>query len=141
MGLAGAAVLLAVQLVPYGHDHPNPLPLAEPSWDSPATRQLAKRACFNCHSFETEWPWYAAIAPASWLVFHDVHEGRRKLNFSTWQNGVLDGESPAVIAKQIRDGEMPPWQYLLAHPEARLSPAEKKQLSAGLQATVKRSLK
>lgn len=139
--ITGMAVLLVIQLIPYGRDHRNPPVISEPRWDSPATRQLAKRACFNCHSFETVWPWYASLAPASWLVSHDVLEGRGKLNFSSWQNGVRDGESPAVVAKQIREGAMPPWQYLLAHPEARLSLAEKKLLSDGLQATIKGSLK
>ena len=138
---AGLAVLLLIQFVPYGHDHRNPPVSGEPLWDSGATRALAKRACFNCHSFETVWPWYAAIAPASWLVTHDVHEGRKELNFSAWDNGRREGESPAKISKQIKQGAMPPWQYRIAHPEARLTAAEKQQLSDGLGATLKASIK
>lgn len=133
--------LLLVQLVPYGRDHRNPAAVREPNWDSPATRSLAKRACFNCHSFETVWPWYASIAPASWLVRYDVQEGRKELNFSDWQDGRLEGESPAKVSKQIRNGKMPPWQYRIAHPEARLTPAEKQQLTDGLGATIRASVK
>jgi cytochrome c551/c552 len=135
------AGLLLIQLVPYGRDHRDPPVEQEPNWDSPSTRALAKRACFNCHSFETVWPWYASIAPASWLVTYDVREGRKELNFSAWQNGKREGESPAKVSKHIRNGDMPPWQYRLAHPEARLSPAEKQQLIDGLGATIRASVK
>jgi len=85
VGLGLPLVFLALQLVPYGRDHVNPSKVSEPAWDSPATRALAKQACFDCHSNETEWPAYARIAPASWLVQHDVEEGRAVLNFSEWQ--------------------------------------------------------
>ena len=61
--------------VPYGRDHVNPPVGAEPSWDSPETRALARQACFDCHSNETEWPAYSTVAPVSWLIQHDVSEG------------------------------------------------------------------
>lgn len=141
IALAGVAALLLIQLVPYGRDHRSPPVVREPHWDSPLTRELAKRACFNCHSYETVWPWYATIAPASWLVGYDVQQGRKELNFSDWQDGRREGESPAKVAKQIRNGSMPPWQYRLAHPEARLTAAEKQLLMDGLAATIKVSVK
>ena len=72
----GFIALLVIQLVPYGRDHVNPPTTSEPAWDSPNTRALAKQACFDCHSDETEWPLDSHIAPASWLVQHDVNEGR-----------------------------------------------------------------
>jgi hypothetical protein len=65
-------VAVLIQLVPFGRDHTNPVVTAEPRWDSPVTRELADRACFDCHSNETEWPWYAGVAPVSWLVYRDV---------------------------------------------------------------------
>jgi len=80
--LAGVIVLIAIQLVPYGHAHTNPPVTGDPQWDSPQTRELAKRACFDCHSNETVWPWYSNIAPVSWLIQHDVDEGRSRMNFS-----------------------------------------------------------
>jgi hypothetical protein len=85
VGVVLIGALLLIQLVPYGRDHDNPPVQSEPPWDSPDTRALARQACFDCHSNETEWPAYANIAPVSWLVQRDVDEGRAVLNFSEWQ--------------------------------------------------------
>ncbi len=127
--------LVVMQLVPYGRNHSNPPIILEPAWDSSDTRALAKRACFDCHSFETRWPWYSWFAPSSWLVQSDVDRGRRKLNFSEWQNGGRKGERPDKIRGEIMEDEMPPLAFRLAHPEARLSDAEKRRLIYGLTAT------
>lgn len=124
-------IFLAIQLVPYGRDHTNPPVVAEPAWDSATTRELAVRACFDCHSNETVWPWYSNIAPISWAVQNDVEEGREKLNFSEW-DGSQDGDE---AAETVRDRSMPPTQYLLAHASARLSDAELVALERGLAAT------
>ena len=85
--LAGVCALLAaaIQLLPVGAPRDNPPVVAEPAWDSPRTRELFVRACADCHSNQTRWPWYSRVAPASWLVAHDVAEGRRELNVSEWQ--------------------------------------------------------
>src|SRR5690348_9189375 len=91
-GLGLFLVMLVIQLVPYGHDRVNPPVTAEPAWDSPETRALAKQACFDCHSNETEWPAYSKVAPVSWLIQHDVTEGRSKLNFSEWQRPQKDAK-------------------------------------------------
>jgi hypothetical protein len=124
---------LAIQLVPYGRNHTNPPVTAEPTWDSPQTRDLAARACFDCHSNQTDWPWYTNIAPVSWLTQRHVDEGRAKLNFSMWGTGRQKTQS---IGSQIKSGEMPPWDYLLLHQAARLGDAEKAYLISGLQATL-----
>jgi mono/diheme cytochrome c family protein len=124
-----AIVFVVLQLVPYGRDHANPPGTGEPAWSSPRVRELAKRACFDCHSNETVWPWYSSVAPVSWLVQRDVDHGRRALNFST-NRGEAD-----EAAELVREGEMPPWFYLPLHSEARLGDAEKQELVAGLIAT------
>jgi cytochrome c551/c552 len=134
--LVGIGIFLLIQLIPYGKDYINPPVVSEPNWDSQQTRVLAKRACFDCHSNETVWPWYSKIAPVSWLVYRDVIEGRRRLNFSDWQNSYL--RDLGEIASVINEGEMPPFQYLPMHPSARLSTAEKTQLINGLEATLSR---
>jgi mono/diheme cytochrome c family protein len=131
VGLLGA--LIAIQLVPYGRDHSNPPVTGEPAWDSPQTRALAKQACFDCHSNETEWPAYASIAPASWLVQHDVNEGRAALNFSEWTRPQKESKE---AAKEVREGDMPPAAYKLMHAHARLSPADLDRLAQGLTQTV-----
>lgn len=99
-------------------------------WDSPTTEKLAKSACFDCHSNETRYPWYSNIAPMSWLVNHDINEGRRKMNFSTNTHLFSD-----EMEKQIESGEMPKSVYLPLHPEANLTAEQKKQLIDGLIAT------
>jgi hypothetical protein len=128
-----AVAVVAIQLVPYGRDHTNPPRVVEPTWDRPETRELAVRACFDCHSNETAWPWYAHVAPTSWLVQSDVDEGRRVLNFSDWSRGY---EEAAEAAEVVLENEMPPRSYTILHPEARLSPHEKRELAAGLNATL-----
>ena len=87
-------------------------------------------ACFACHSNMTHWPWYASVAPASWLTQRDVEDGRRILNFSEWDRPGASGEA----AEAVREGSMPPLQFKILHPEARLSDAEKQQLIRGLEA-------
>ena len=124
--------LLAIQLVPYGRDHDNPPVVAEPSWDSPQTLDLAVRACFDCHSNETVWPWYSNVAPVSWLVQRDVDEGREELNYSEWNRPQEEAEESA---ETVLDGSMPLPSYLLTHPDARLTDAELAILSDGLAAT------
>jgi hypothetical protein len=127
------AAMLAIQLVPYGRDHANPPVRTEPSWDSPATRRLAKQACFDCHSNETEWPAYARIAPVSWLVQHDVNEGRAVLNFSEWQR---PQEEATEASEEVLEREMPPVPYRLMHALARLSAADRERLASGLAKTL-----
>ncbi len=124
--------LLAIQLVPYGRAHSAPPVVAEPTWSSLEVRALAKRACFDCHSNETRWPWYSNVAPVSWLVQHDVDEGREELNYSEWHGPT---KASKKAAEEVREGEMPPAIYLWMHPEARLTAPEREQLAQGLATT------
>jgi len=128
-------LFLLIQLIPIGKDHTNPPIVSEPNWDSPATRDLVKRACFDCHSNETIWPWYSNVAPVSWLVWNDVRAGRSRMNFSDWDRGFQPGAGE--IAEVLQEGEMPPAQYLLMHPAARLSAADKQALINGLRNSIR----
>ena len=133
IGLDVLGALLAIQVVPYGRGHTNPPITGEPAWDAPQTRALAKRACFDCHSNETQWPGYASIAPVSWLVEHDVTEGRSVLNLS--EGGGRQTEAKDA-AEEVMEGEMPPVAYTLVHAHARLNAAERDQLAQGLVRTL-----
>ncbi len=124
---------IAIQFVPYGREHTNPKVVAEPRWDSPATRELFFKACSNCHSNETVWPWYSNIAPVSWLIQRDVDEGREYFNISMW--GVQEKNKGDDAAEEIEEGKMPPWFYLLGNPSARLSEKDKEVFIKGLRAT------
>jgi mono/diheme cytochrome c family protein len=136
IGLAAVALVALAQLVPYGRSHTNPPVKAEPQWSSPQTRALAVKACFDCHSNETTWPWYSNVAPVSWLVQSDVSGGRSALNFSDW-NRAHEGAGDVIEA--VSGGSMPPWYYTIEHPEAKLSATEKQALMAGLAATLRNS--
>jgi hypothetical protein len=132
-GLGILVVLLAIQLAPYGRDHANPPARVEPLWDTPATRALAVRACYNCHSNETVWPWYSHVAPMPWFTQSDVDEGRRDLNFSEWERPQKEAREAAAV---VRKGEMPPWYYALVHRDTSLTAAERQALARGLEATL-----
>ena len=132
LGVALIAGIGAIQFVPYGRDHTNPAVAQEPAWDGPQTRLLAARACFDCHSNETVWPWYSNVAPVSWLIQRDVDEGRRALNYSEWNRGQKEARE---AAKTVTKGEMPPWFYALPGTSARLTPSERSTLVAGLATT------
>jgi hypothetical protein len=134
--VGGIALFALAQAVPYGRSHTNPPVQAEPRWDSTATRALAQRACFDCHSNLTNWRWYTNVAPVSWLVQRDVDGGRSSLNFSEW-NKPQDGAGDAAGA--AAGGSMPPWFYVILHPSASLSSADKQALINGLAATLRNS--
>lgn len=125
-----ATVLVAIQFVPV--ERANPPVSREVAWDSPGTRELAQRACYDCHSNETVWPWYSRVAPASWLVAKDVDEGREHLNFSEW-DGPNEGLDEMV--ETIESGAMPLKPYVMLHPEAALSQREITELIRGLRKT------
>ena len=130
--VVAAGLLGAAQLIPYGRSHGNPATVAEPKWNAPETRELFFRVCRDCHSNETEWPWYSQIAPVSWLVQYDVDEGRSHFNVSEWGQGEQHGDE---AAKMVREGEMPLWFYLPLHSEARLTPEEHARFVEGLVQT------
>lgn len=128
--IAGAALaLLAIQFVPVARTNPSEdAPLRAPA-DIAA---VLDRCCADCHSTRTRWPWYAHVAPASWLVGRDVRVGRQNLNFSYWAD--LPASEQRIKAKQIMDQlamrAMPVRQYLILHPKARPTAGEIERLRA-----------
>jgi hypothetical protein len=114
------ALAVVSQMIPINRSNP---PVTHEFGASQELSAVLRRACYDCHSNETVWPWYSRVAPLSWLVAHDVHEGREHLNFSTW--GEYPEEKQAKLRKEVweevSEGKMPPFRYLPAHPEARLS--------------------
>lgn len=131
-GIVLVIVLAILQLVPYGRDHANPPIESQPAWDNPHTAELFDRACADCHSHATEWPWYSHVAPVSWLVYRDVVEGRGEFNIHADPDHRGHADD---AAEEVAEGEMPLKIYLPLHPEARLSEGERRELIAGLKAT------
>jgi hypothetical protein len=130
--IAGVVVGVGLQFVPVKHIGSNPTQrykLDAP----PEVEAIMRRACFDCHSHETRWPLYSRIAPGSWLMARDVHNGRNHLNFSEWAD--VDEEERQTdfenAWEQVESGEMPKWFYIFPfHPDAKLSDADKATLKA-----------
>lgn len=127
--IGGAVAFLLIQAVPYGRDHASPPVVREAPWDGPRTRELAAGACFDCHSNETVWHWYSHIAPASWLLYGDVTDGREALNFSEWQ----DNAQALGCAEAVDRGSMPPSAYAVAHTNAQLTDAQRAEMVQGFR--------
>lgn len=123
--LALGAAVVGAQFVGYARTNP---PVSSDVAAPPEVQSVLRRACFDCHSNQTEWPWYSAVAPLSWLLGHDVLEGRRRLNFSEWGDYASDPETLVYklqqIAASVANGSMAPWYYQVLHPSARLSGAD-----------------
>src|SRR5260370_9158394 len=117
-----AAILIAIQFAPV--DRRN-----FPAQDGPLApfpvKAALRSACYDCHSNQTRWPWYSAVAPASWWAAQEVNEGRRRLNFSAWGDYASDPGTESQKLDEIADfvasGAMAPWYYRALHQEARLS--------------------
>ncbi len=124
-----AIALVAIQFVPVERTNP-PVETEVPA--AAEVRAVLRRACFDCHSNETVWPWYSRVAPVSWLVAHDVHEGREEMNFSTWNRLTTKEQDHAQREcwEKVGEGEMPPRLYLQPHPKAHLSAADRSVLRA-----------
>ena len=126
-------LFIGIQFVPYGKDHSNPKSVAEPPWNTKKTRATFFKLCGACHSNETTWPIYSNIAPISWLVQHDVDEGRENLNVSMWNVQKRNKGNEAV--HEYEEGDMPPWIYQFPRPQNKLSQNDKEEFIAGLKAT------
>jgi hypothetical protein len=132
--VAVVVVFLAAQAVPYGRDHSNAPITGEPEWATPQTRELMKRACFDCHSNEVNWPWYSNVAPMSWALWKHVEDGRNKVNYSEFD---LRQREADESLEEVEQGSMPPPYYTFGglHSEANLSADELAALIDGLANT------
>jgi hypothetical protein len=134
VGVTLVLVMIGAQAIPYGKNHTNPPVTAEPRWDSPETRAVVKTACFDCHSNETNWPWYSTIAPASWMMQREVEAARTKLNFSEWRRG----HNARAIEEALKR-RMPLKFYTRMNAHARLGPSDRISLMRGLTRTIELS--
>lgn len=146
--LLGILAFGLLQLAPSPYDlsappaDPKASVTADPDVPAPV-HAILKRACMDCHSYETRIPWYGRVAPSSWMLAKDVTEARQAMNLSEW-----GAKSPAVhfaltaaACEGVRSGRMPRKQYLLMHPEAKLSPADIDTLCSWSQAAMQTMLR
>ncbi len=96
---------------------------------------LMRAACYDCHSYETKYPWYANVAPVSWWLKGHINEGREHLNYSmygTWSAGD-QAEAVEETLEAVKEGWMPLDSYKWNHPEARLTTAQRQNISTWLE--------
>ncbi len=133
MGLLG--VLLIAQFKTIQRTNP---PLEGDLAAPPQINTLLRRACYDCHSNETQWPWYTYIAPVSWLIAHDVERGRQELNFSKWGSyyPVTRRRKLQWMGRALREENMPPWTYRILHPGAGLTQHDLMVLQQWIEAEI-----
>jgi len=104
----------------------------------PHIKTLLTRACYDCHSNETRWPWYAYIAPVSWLIVHDVERGRQELNFSEWGSYYPATRIRKLqwMGRALRNENMPPWTYRIFHPGTGLTQRDLTVLEQWIEAEI-----
>ncbi|MGO9454396.1 MAG: heme-binding domain-containing protein [Candidatus Binataceae bacterium] len=130
--VSSVALLSVAQLIPAPLTNP---PSKGELFVPPEVVATLRRACYDCHSNQTRWPWYSRVAPLSWAVAHDVDVGRKEINFSEW------GEYyPATRERKLKwmqralsKEDMPPWSYRLMQPGARLSHEDRAQLEEWIE--------
>jgi len=123
IALSTGLLFAGIQLWPAGRTNP---PTTAGLDAPPEVTAVLRRVCFDCHSNETRWPWYAYVAPVSWWMVHDVDEGRAELNFSEW--GALPEQKrerrAAKLIEEIEEDAMPPKSYRRLHGDARVTEEE-----------------
>lgn len=119
----GILLVLFISAFIFSGERTNPPIERHVAWSNPHVKEIFTKACADCHSNETKWPWYSKVAPVSWFVIHHVNEGREEFNLSMTKVGEFD---PAP--KMIKNGKMPLESYLFIHSDAKLTKLEKQQL-------------
>lgn len=98
-------------------------------------RDLVTGACYDCHSYATQYPWYVHITPVNFIMQHHINEGREHLNFSRWDK-YAGSKDAGECGEMIQKGEMPPGYYKLMHAHGRLSDAQQQLLMSWFAANI-----
>lgn len=122
--------LIVIQFIPFGIPESkagNDSTIVSSGLMSDQVHLLLRKSCFDCHSDQTELPWYSRVAPVSWLLANHINEGKEHLNFSEWEGYSKREKTGRLedIKDEVESGGMPLKSYLLMHPGAKLSPEEK----------------
>ena len=134
LGFVFIGVFIIIQFIPSKTPTisvSNPDDLLEDTTIKKDVSSLLKNSCYDCHSNETNFPWYASLAPVKWIVNHDINEGKEYLNFSEWNRYEKDEKADILnnISIVLIENEMPLKKYTFMHPNAKLSDKEKELLT------------
>ena len=127
-------ILVILQFIPVERDNP---PVTGEITAGPEVMGVLKRSCYDCHSNETRWPWYAYVAPVSFLIAHDVEEGREHINFSAWSSypEAKQRKIADEMLEEVGQNDMPLPMYLLLHSDAELSGIDRQTLKEWVNKT------
>lgn len=116
-----AVIIVVIQFIPVDRSNP---PITENISAPSNVAAILNTSCYDCHSNETIWPWYAYVAPVSFLVAGDVNGGRKRINFSEWDKYDTDKREKKLegVVEVTELGVMPLTMYTFAHPNAKLDP-------------------
>jgi hypothetical protein len=132
--VVGLVIFVVIQFVGPARSNPatNPARAVTKHVTVPSdVKTILDRACWNCHSNQTRWPWYSYVAPVSWNVIAHVNDGRGSMNLTAWPEGPEEAaEILDAVCDEVKKGHMPLPQYVWMHPEARLSDADRARLCA-----------
>jgi Haem-binding domain len=136
--MSAAAVILVLGAMQFKQVQRTNPPVSGDIAASPMIEVTLRRACYDCHSNETRWPWYSAIAPVSWLIADHVNLGRKEINFSEWGSYYPATRRRKLewMGRALHEEVMPPWSYRLMHPGSRLSGADRAALEQWIEAEV-----
>jgi hypothetical protein len=131
-GLIIVFIFIIIQFIPYERTNP---PVTGEIQMPERVQVIIQRSCYDCHSNQTIWPWYSHVAPVSWLVIGDVHDGREHMNFSEWEgyNAKKKAKLKEEIPEEIEKGDMPLFRYLIIHTHAKLTQADIQVIKAWAQ--------
>jgi len=123
-------IFIGIQFIPMNVPADLPVKDGDTIEASEEVQAILERSCFDCHSSHTKFPWYSSVAPVSWFTKLHVKKAREKLNFSTWASYEDEKKLKYLekLPKAIKS-KMPMPNYLIMHPEAKLSDADKKAIS------------
>jgi hypothetical protein len=132
--LVVVAAFGALQLTNMGRTNPTVVPGHDVFSKNPPPPEIAamlRSACYDCHSYETRWPWYGHVAPVTWWLDSHVRDARERLNFSEWPHD--DAQKAAkkwhYVGDSVRDGDMPLASYAKIHKAARLTEQQRTLLA------------
>jgi len=122
-----AIIVVGIQFIPV--DRTNP-PITQEIVAPTNVLSILKTSCYDCHSNETNWPWYSYVAPVSFLISGDVENGRKRVNFSEWDkyDEKKKEKKMGAMIEAVEEGAMPLPKYLITHSEAKMNPEKIKLL-------------
>jgi len=134
IGLVILVILVGVQFLPTRNNQSTEAPTADfiLSYGAPESiGNILHTSCYNCHSNNTDYPWYSRVQPVGWFLESHINKGKEELNFSEFGSYSVRRQKSKLksMVNQVKKGEMPLSSYTFIHRDARLSQDQKNALT------------